>query len=333
MWNLCVVLLSLAAAEDLEIQNLRGVEPELLKENNYPVIGILSLPIYPDAGYQVNGTTFIPSSYIKFVEMGGARVVPIRIDHSFTEFDNLFSKLNGILFTGGNADFWVNSSATPELSKDFGEKACYLYNLVKQANDRGQFFPLWATCLGFEMIQVCANNEFGTIGNFDGEPSYTQVHQFTEEAHKSKLFTDISAKYGHKIMRILSHKKVSLLSHSLGVSPKSYHNYPKLREMFNVLSIMHDKSGSPFVGIIEAKKYPIFAVQFHPEKNLFEWNQNSIPHDFDAVAIATYFADFFVSQARKNTNIFPEDELVSELIYNYSPIYINGYYISISVFN
>ena len=70
---------------------------------------------------------------------------------------------------------------------------------------------------------------------------------------KCKLFTDVSAEYGREIMWILSHKKVSLLSHCLGVSPKSYHNYEKLREMLNVLSIMHDKSGSSFVGIIEAK--------------------------------------------------------------------------------
>ena len=336
MWISSLLLLGLALSKPLFLEPLKGArarEPSLSAVNNSPVIGILSLPIKPYENFPVNGTSYIASSYIKFLEMAGARVVPIRVDHSFQEFDYLFSRLNGILFTGGDADFWVNNSATPILSPDYAAKGCYLYNLVKQANDRGQFFPLWATCLGFELIHVCANNQFATIGNFNGEPSYTQVNNFTSAAANSKIFTGLGVQWGQEIMTVLSQKNVSLLSHSHGISPNSYQTFPSLAEMFNILSIMKDKSGTPFVGMVEAKNYPIFGTQFHPEKNLYEWNQDSINHDFDAVSMTTYFANFFVAQARKNNNQFPSGELTSALIYNFPPVFINSYFETISSFS
>ena len=301
--------------------------------NNAPVIGILSLPLHPYESWNVTGTTYIASSYVKFLEMGGARVVPIRIDHSYSEFDYLFDRLNGILFTGGDANIWANNSVNPILSSDYGAKGCYLYNKVKQSNDNGKFFPLWATCLGFELIHVCANNEFDTLGNFNGEPSYAQVNKFTAAANTSKLFTELSSSWGTEVISILSSKNASLLSHSHGISPSSYSKFPKLSSTFNILSTMNDKSGSPFVGIVEAKNDPIFGTQFHPEKNIYEWNQDVIPHFYEAVYTTTYFANFFVSQARKNSNQFQASALTTSLIYNYPPTFINSYFETISTFS
>ena len=36
--------------------------------------------------------------------------------------------------------------------------------------------------------------------------------------------------------------------------------------MFDVLSTNKDKKGTAFVSTIEAKKYPFYGVQWHPEK-------------------------------------------------------------------
>ena len=336
MWIILIALVGFTQGNSLFLETLdKGIHQRLniKATNNSPVIGILSLPIKPYENFTVNGTTYIASSYVKFLEMGGARVVPIRVDHSYSELDYLFSRLNGILFTGGAADFWTNTQGAPILTPTYAAKGCYLYNLVKKANDAGQFFPLWGTCLGFELLHVCANNEFATIGNFNGEPSYTQVNQFTSAAATSKIFTDLDVQWGQQIMNILSTQNVSLLSHEHGISPSSYQTFPRLSEMFNVLSTMVDKSGKPFVAIIEAKNYPIFGTQFHPEKNLYEWNQDSIPHMYNAVMMSTYLSNFIVSQARKNTNQFTPNELTPALIYNYPPVFIDGYFETISSFS
>ena len=307
--------------------------PDKATPNNQPVIGILSLPIVPYENFTVNGTSYIASSYVKYLEMSGARVVPVRIDHSYSELDYLFPRLNGLLFTGGSANFWVNSSSTPVLSPDYAAKACYLFNKVKQANDQGQFYPLWGTCLGFEVLHVCANQQFGTVGNFNGEPSYARSSEFLPAASSSVIFNTLSSVWSKHIMDVMSTMNVSLLSHSHGISPQAYIQYPALSNTYKVLSYMKDKSGSTFVGMIEGVKYPIFGTQFHPEKNLFEWNQASIPHFYEATEMAQFLSNFFVSQARKNLNVFPSNELTPALIYNWPPIFINSYFETINAFN
>jgi hypothetical protein len=57
-----------------------------------PVIGVLSQP---------GGTgEYIAASYVKWVEAGGAQVVPVFSDSSEDELSTMFSKLNGLLVPG-----------------------------------------------------------------------------------------------------------------------------------------------------------------------------------------------------------------------------------------
>ena len=48
-----------------------------------------------------------------------------------------------------------------------------------------------------------------------------------------------------------------------------------------------------------AKDYPIYGVQFHPEKNGFEWiAEEAIPHSEHAVIIMQNLANFFVEEGQ-----------------------------------
>lgn len=48
-------------------------------------------------------------------------------------------------------------------------------------------------------------------------------------------------------------------------------------------------------------QYPIYATQFHPEKNAFEWASFlRIPHSEAAIEVGQETANFFVSQARRS---------------------------------
>lgn len=68
-------------------------------------------------------------------------------------------------------------------------------------------------------------------------------------------------------------------------------------------------------------RYPFYGVQFHPEKNSFEWKlSKNYAHSLDAVRSNRYFMDFFVSECRKSTHTFSSiDEENQYLIYNYEP--------------
>lgn len=77
---------------------------------------------------------------------------------------------------------------------------------------------------------------------------------------------------------------------------------------------------TPFANLL-GRRYPIFGVQWHPEKNAFEWRVNTtIPHFHDAVEVMQYTANFFAAQARQSTNHFESlaDEL-KYLVYQYNP--------------
>jgi len=43
---------------------------------------------------------------------------------------------------------------------------------------------------------------------------------------------------------------------------------------FDVLSTNSDRQGVDFVSSIEAKDFPIYGTQWHPEKNAYEWAKN-----------------------------------------------------------
>ena len=49
-------------------------------------------------------------------------------------------------------------SASLKQGEPFADNAFYLFNLAKQALDKGDYFPIWGTCLGFELLNKMASN-------------------------------------------------------------------------------------------------------------------------------------------------------------------------------
>ena len=146
--------------------------------NNRPVIGILSLDIHPwEADFPANVqnyTSYIASSYVKWAEMSGARVVPLILQHSFDDLKDTVSKLNGVLFTGGTSAFYKNGppdlpnrffagNDTNSTLSTYAQKGCAIFEQIKEMNNNGTHVPLWGTCLGYELLNVCVRPENTTV--------------------------------------------------------------------------------------------------------------------------------------------------------------------------
>lgn len=97
----------------------------------------------------------------------------------------------------------------------------------------------------------------------------------------------------------------------------------KLNSTFNILSRNKDRAGRLFVSTIEGQILPVYGVQWHPEKNSFEWTTSEgINHSAHAVEVTQYMANFLIQQARMNNHSFIDKETESKyLIYNYEPVY------------
>ncbi|GLD98673.1 hypothetical protein PINS_up007390 [Pythium insidiosum] len=274
-----------------------------------PIIGVFAQPIAKHGEY-------IAASYVKWIEMAGGRVVPISYNAPKEYLKSLVPQLNGLLFPGGAAD--VN------------DRAAYMYELALQLNDQGIYYPVWGTCLGFEwLLQLTAGDLSALESDFDAM-NITMPLNFTAEASSSRLFKHAGDIYG-----LLAEKPITMNNHHQGITPTYFAKFEKLTSFYSVLSTNVDRQGREFISTIEGKKYPVYAVQFHPEKNSFEYGEypdgspyEVIDHSFDAIRMGQYFANFFINEARKNDLRFGDSHVqTASLIYNYktSPVTAPGF--------
>lgn len=246
---------------------------------------------------------------MKYIESAGGRVVPVNYFATETELDSLFASLNGFLFPGGGSDL--------------PPSAQYIFDKTKAAFDEGDYMPLWGTCLGFEWLMMAASaNKEILVGNIDAE-NYSIPLDFTSAAESSRIFRSVSQETRH----VMATENVTMNNHQQALPTSRFSETPLLYNFFNVLSTNLDRNGVEFVSTVEAIKYPIYGVQWHPEKNAFEFGETSdgvpdevINHSPEAIAMTQQMANFFVNEARRNSHRFPTaTEADDALIYNYVP--------------
>lgn len=280
--------------------------------NLHPVIGILSQPS-PDLPN--NGKSYIASSYVKFIESSGARVVPLIFGTPDDEIKELMSGLNGVLFPGGGASLMQGS--------EYRHFSDTIYNAGISMNDNGVHFPMWGTCLGFEYLNMAASGNDGVLTcGWDAE-DLPIPFDFVAGARKDRMLSSMS----DELYQALSTENITHNEHHCSVSLQAYQNSTALQNFFSILATDEDRHGETFLALVSGKKYPVFGSQPHPEKNVFEWHVEAaeIPHTLHAVQFSQYFANFFVEEARKNSQSLG-DALVSKLIYNYTPVYTHEYF-------
>ncbi|XP_031161745.1 gamma-glutamyl hydrolase isoform X1 [Sander lucioperca] len=282
--------------------------------NDRPVIGILAQTV-TDEVLKPFGRTFIPSSYVKFIESGGSRVMPIRLTLTTAEYKKIFEKINGLLFIGGAVDLETS---------DFARVAKIFYSLALKANDEGDFFPIWGTCMGMQLLTVLVAGE-NLLANTTAEDIALPLN-LTTEAGSSRMFEG----FPNELMRALTQEPLTGNFHHYGLTVETFQENEKLRSFFSLLSTNVAENQVHFVSTIEGKRYPFYGVQWHPEVNRFQWNRKlNFPHSAHAVQLSSLLAEFFVNEGRRSLHQFdnPEEE-ASSLIYNNTPVYagnITGY--------
>ncbi|EGG21402.1 hypothetical protein DFA_01284 [Cavenderia fasciculata] len=275
--------------------------------NQRPIIGILTQPTRNDGSSKSLGyDQYIAASYVKYIESAGARVVPILYDSTPKQLKTLFQSINGILLPGG--------AVLLQYYPLYQDTIRYLYQLVVEANDRQDYFPLWGTCLGFEQILMMQADNIYLMESFDAL-NYSLSLNFTRSARDSRLFSMAP----ESVMQDLATLSLTMNNHKFGISPSSFMSNPLLNHFFTILSINNDRGGLPFVSTIEAKDYPIYGVQWHPEKPLYEWtNTQDINHSYQSILANQYTANWFVNECRKNFHSFSDQSSeANALIYNY----------------
>ncbi|CAH0714188.1 unnamed protein product, partial [Brenthis ino] len=279
--------------------------------NDRPIIGVLSQEqsYYLHTKYkEENYTSYIAASYVKSIEASGARIVPILIGKDRSYYEELMGKINGVLFPGGATYF--------NQSDGYADAGQHIYEIAQKLNDAGHYFPIFGTCLGFELLIILASGR-SKVENRIRCYSYSNLPlHFTPDFHNSKMFKETS----DDIIDILKSENVTVNAHQFCIVDKNLEAY-NLTEDWRVTSYSFDDYGVEFIASIEHTRYPFYGVQFHPEKNAFEWKESkNYAHSLEAVKSNRYFMDFFVKECRKNSHSFAsiaEENLY--LIYNHQP--------------
>lgn len=218
-------------------------------------------------------------AYVDFMEVAGARVVPIVYGEDQSVTDDKLSKINGVLFPGGNGDYL-----------EIGD---HIYTSLISENDSGKFYPLWGTCLGFENLAIFASSSGSPLSALlAAEHSLTL--DFLVDPKSTKMYSEMSEDPAY-----YSEEAMLYNSHHYGINLDTFSSDEGLGKMFTPTALSTDpESGDTFVASMESPNYPFFGTQFHPEKVLTLYNNPALDHSWTSVHYNRYFADRFMQLAR-----------------------------------
>ncbi|KAF8024183.1 hypothetical protein BT93_F1391 [Corymbia citriodora subsp. variegata] len=306
------------------------------KLNFWPVIEILSHPRDGTFGRLNNASnaSYIAALYVKFVESVGAREIYNEPWEAL--FEKLFLRDYSQSITSRHlptARRYQRSIATtyrrpPPLAHHqpiakaqhgqwsaltggwaktglYHETVKAIFKKVLAKNDAGDHFPLYAICLGFELLTMIISEEFNAADQ-------ASTLQFIRNAN---IEGTVFHRFSPDLLKKLSTDCLVIQNHHYGISPERLMQNTNLTNFFEVLTTSTDGDNK------SKHSYPVTAFQWHPEKNAFEWGLSTIPHSDDAIGVTQHVANFFVSEARKSVNRASAQKVLDNLIYNYSPTY------------
>lgn len=257
---------------------------------------------------RVTRTADIAASYVKFVEGAGAQAVPIQFYESDANITAMVKGVNGVLFPGGGTSLAASGK--------FFQSLHTAYNAVLDANAGGEHVPLWATCLGFEALMLLASGLNYSVlhAGFDSWNLPLPL-DFAVDPKRTELFQGAP----DSLLAALEKENVTMNNHHSGINVDAFRGNANLTRTLRMVSSNAGRQGKMFVSTVEGVHLPIFGVQWHPEKNAYEWTpRENIPHSEAAVSVMQWVADRFVQHARRNDRGFGAAEM-GHLIYNWSP--------------
>ena len=283
------------------------------QSSSKPLIGIIAIPSeYSE--YPSDKWSYFASSYVKFIESGGAQVVPLPYDLPRTNLTYLLDRLNGVLFTGGATPLLRKTELSP-----IGDTLNFVVNYVVQQNRRGNFYPLWGTCMGFQAIGGLLQGSFNILKNDCIGCQKVNKNNIFNGKYKSRLFENLPQDLRQKMQTA----NLSLFAHTSMFHRDDFEKSYPLNSFLTPVTFSFDEKGKEYVSSYESPNFPIYGTQFHQEKATFEWRAPYIiNHSFDSVRLQQHLTDFFVNQTRSNTNSFPDHQ--QYLISNYQPIVLKS---------
>ncbi|KAM7357644.1 lethal (3) 72Dr isoform 2-T2 [Cochliomyia hominivorax] len=261
--------------------------------NNFTsIIGILCIDIATELREKYGNDYY---SYI------AARVIPIWIKRPRSYYENIMNKINGILLPGG-AVYFDTKYCTKELHNDCVQSSKYIYEIAKELSENGKPFPLWGTCMGFQlMLTHSADNVEIRQDCKPMDCSLPLILENDEILASSKLFANLDNELKFK----MSNLPFGVHFHKYCITKDDLRSY-KIDKQWKVLASNKDENDVEFITLVEHNSLPFYGSQIHPERVMFDNYESQIKrhHCLECFHLAKYFANFFVKECNLNSNYF-----------------------------
>lgn len=266
-----------------------------------PIMAIVTTPLSdcygispPPPGVDISGGC-IESYYVRWLEAAGIRIVPLIWNATWAQRKAVLDSVNGALFPGGG----LGGVAFTE----YLGNATQIFDYAMERNQAGDPFFLWGTCQGFQVIAVMASRDPSVLKCiYHGVDPAMLPLDFTSYQPESTMF-GLRAEYPEDIVGILQNQNSTLNWHSCGINPADAN--ANFSSVFNIISTNTDINGLPFISSYESQVYNFFATQFHPERILYEFSDDTIGHTPDDIRVSTYLSMFISSRLRLNNHSYP----------------------------
>ena len=308
------LLLSFLAQQWSRMSSIEIKAESEVFENKQPIIGIMTQGIdFDEIGWPKNAT-YIAGVNVKFIESAGGSVIPIEYTSSFEYVDSLMNSINGILFTGG--DLNLTDPNTGEFHP-YTKLANFIFNKAIEMNNNGNVFPIFGICQGHQLMMLLGSQNSKII-----KPSPRWLLPDNLKLNRTNLMTsELFRNFSNSFLDKLEKMELTYNIHNYGIHLDDFYKEKELSSMFKVIATNIDDNGTEYVSITEAYKYPFYTVQFHPERNLYNFAKPNIPHSVEACELTNLFALRFVQVAKRNKNSFKSHGKVMERLVQSSGIY------------
>lgn len=291
----------------------------LLVKSFSPVIAVLTQPEFKAPTDQPQ-RSYLPASYVSWLEARGARVVPLHFDAPRSETAFLLARVNGVLLPGGAWD--IEGWDSPRLRTYLWDFSAFVFDTVVQNK-----IPTWGTCLGMlQLMWYTSGQQYPgpvTGGWAAVGPKFMPLN-LTDKGKSWPGFTGMPG----NVLQGIQAEPMLWHQHAWSVGLKEFEDSTKLEAFWDVLAIDSDDRDIPFVSFAKAKELPIYGSMFHPEKSASEFQRpcyhinGSLPvHSAQAIEAAAQIGQYFVNECRAVRGFsFSEKELDKYNIHNWQPV-------------
>ena len=216
-------------------------------------------------------------NYVHFLEDVQIEVFPILIRESKRSIQQKMRHLNGVLLTGGAPGIQVEGRPSEfdeiRLSDTSTQRYFKVVNRIlryaTKINEEGRPFLVYGVCMGFESMVLFESNYAVPLTMIPKKNVSDRIYL----THTGNSFSNYLSSLPTSEWLSSFENGRAFFYNEKGVAVSNFIANSSLRNSYDVLAyyiVTSEESEDTYVGAIQHKRYPFFAVQFHPEKVLYE---------------------------------------------------------------